>query len=582
MELLQNIEEEVVHLKGEETASDLIPELTSFAKQTEKRGISFFEKISKYWEIKSTQVQTCFDSIRKYFIPLIENFDKFLQDHEARHNVVKEKVEQIQNQTKNKLETLEQKYTQSLDSIGLVATEGEINKIVEEIKQLLKQIETEYRNQYSSFTTLFDSQPPEVAHSFETLENLILNLLDMSKLSGGALEDSLETALASSTRQRPNSKRVDNRRNQKRKTTHADDAQQTFVVELNSGAKYRENGPLVIIPTFEDPLIEINQNSTKGKKASPALKQRAKPKVANKSKKGKEDYDDVEIPEFSLNDFIPSKNDVLFIEVYVPDNSVLGQWSQHIRSTLLHAINKKFVQFYQLSNYSDLRKQFAEVLKEQLRVHTPKESQLELGVAQTRVIQIETHKVHVENHFRQGVAIFNKALKSLENSIETTSKNLIDQQQTLRDIIPTLSTATNTQNFVSIESNFHHAKVRYQEFLTSSFNDLNQKIESFFSFHKELHEKYIEQTVQQDETWSRDEKESANQILEHFNQQIGTIQNNIQTQLTTVNNQVNSEFTSIVNEFESQFPVHKSDVSFIEQLNSLFFGFKQKYDSLIF
>jgi hypothetical protein len=82
------------------------------------------------------------------------------------------------------------------------------------------------------------------------------------------------------------------------------------------------------------------------------------------------------------------------------------------------------------------------------------------------------------------------------------------------ELIPVLSNAKNSAQFINIEMNFNTAKVHFHHLFSSDFEELSNKVDAFIQFHTNVHQQYIKTIALDDNTWSQGEKDLAFQTFE--------------------------------------------------------------------
>lgn len=341
LELVENLEKELLTLKTENDANQAMSEVIPMFKQCRKYSDNFINKLKKYWENRLNAIQTAFNAIKDFILPLIQMYQECVSNTKETKDDVTNSQKTLRENSDELLNQLETDLRQQINEIQMLVSEPEINNQVATCKQILVKIETEYRTYYDKAIEIYDQQQPKILQIFENQENSLLTFVKMRKtsnppdwLANSGRSNSKSSAPQSVRRQkRPTSRAVKKRSMKKGKDN---DKIEIFHFELdNGGGKFEESEPLSIIPPIEDfidesalPPIPTKGKGSRGKNQAQNKNVRGSgnnPTGSKSSSNGKggnskggnnnnnnkakiDDIDDVEVPDFILMNIVPKIN----------------------------------------------------------------------------------------------------------------------------------------------------------------------------------------------------------------------------------------------------------------------------------
>lgn len=344
LELVENLEKELLTLKTENDANQAMSEVIPLFKQCRKYSDNFLNKLKKYWENRVNAIQTAFNSIKDFILPIIQMYQECVTTAKETRDDVTNSQNELREKSGELLNQLENDLNSQTNAIQMLVSETEINNQVENCKQTLLKIESEYRSYYDKAVEIYEQRQPKILQTFEEKENSLLTFVKMRKTSnppdwllnsGRSNSISKMSAPGSVRRQRrPSSRAVKKRTTKKGKES---EKVEIFHFELENGSgKFEESEPLSIIPQIEDfvdesalPPLPTKGKGSRSKTASQNKNVRgsgnsgAPGKGNNNGSKGNsksgnngsnsqqkmkakiDDLDDVEVPDFILMNTVP-------------------------------------------------------------------------------------------------------------------------------------------------------------------------------------------------------------------------------------------------------------------------------------
>lgn len=580
-ELVNQLETELVELKNENDANAALSEISPLFKTTQKLNSMFIEKLHKYWEYRQNCIKTSFDSIKSFAQPLISSYCKFSDEI----NLIKEKEEKMTNELKEKsnqtLDDLEDKLQKKEDEISILVSEKEINNRVDECREILDQIENEYHQIYTNLSDLYDKFPEEIKSVFDISEEEIVQLLKLKKT---------DLNLPQNAESRPHSSgsKGSNRRGpSKRKSGTPVNKMRPIVID---GTKYEEEEPIVIIPTFDDFIDELVQAPQKAKGKPPAKKIprfKSNPKNIKQSPsiRGKipnDDYEDQEVADFSLVDLIPKINEVIATFVYTPVPEELADWPQKLREEVLKSLYANLADSLKWATDQEKRDKLTDELNERMRVHMPRMSSIKLNVAEARKSQIQNRQIQLESFFRRQTSRFNSKLQLLQNSLDKLCEKMTLKCESMRNFTFELKQAKSTSAFSVLSQNKQVAENNLSVTFDQFVEKQKKEIGEFFDFFKTSNDRFKENVMLADSSYSEEEREVASQYFQRMDDQIMIIHDDLDAKVKSNTEKVNSLRDQISSEFENALPHNLADVQLIEMIVSLHKEYSSKFESLIF
>lgn len=150
--------------------SEVIP----MFKQCRKYSDNFINKLKKYWENRLNAIQTAFNAIKDFILPLIQMYQECVSNTKETKDDVTNSQKILRENSDELLNQLENDLRQQINEIQMLVSEPEINNQVATCKQILVKIETEYRTYYDKAIEIYDQQQPKILQIFENQENSLL------------------------------------------------------------------------------------------------------------------------------------------------------------------------------------------------------------------------------------------------------------------------------------------------------------------------------------------------------------------------------------------------------------------------
>lgn len=581
-ELVSQLETELVELKNENDANIAMSEIYPLFKTTQKLNSIFIEKLHKYWEHRQNCIKSSYDSIKSFIQPLISTFCKFSEEIDSIKENEKNTTNELREKSNQNLENLEEKLKKTEDEISVLVSEKEINGRVEECQDILNQIENEYHQIYTNLNDSFDKLPENIQLIFGQTEEEIIQLLKLKKV---------ELNLPQNVESRPHSSgsKSSNKRSHstKRKNGTPQNKMRPFVI---NGSKFEEEEPIVIIPTFDDFIDEPVQVTQKVKgKTTPKKVPKPKPNTKSikptpsiKGKQLNDDYEDQEVADFSLIELVPKINEVIAIFVYSPVPDELADWPQKLRTEVLKSLYGYLDESLKWANDQERREKLADELNERMRVHMPRLSSIKLNVAEARKSQIQNRQIQLESFFRRQTSRFNSKLQLLQNNLDKLCEKMLNKCESMRSFTDELKQVKSTSAFSVLNQNKsiseNNLSISFDQFVEKQKKEIND----FFDFFKTANDRFKENVLMADSSYSEEEREVASQYFQRMNDQITVIHSDLDTKASSNVKKVNSLRDQISSEFDTALPHNMADVSLIEMIASLHKEYTSKFESLIF
>jgi hypothetical protein len=583
-DLLASAERELSELKSEGSELDqAMNELTPLFKQSQRRTSLMMERLQKYWSGRTESLKKSFDTIRDFLRPLIRDYGAFVAETEKNARVVDSEIKEIKATSTQAVNELESNLASKANEILLLVSEKEISARVADCKQILSKIEAEFRTKYDKIIAIYAGQPSLVFNLFEACEAAVLAVLKLKK-TANAIEMNPDRPESSASKKKPVRGQ---RRSAKPKPEFGQiNRSSVFSFSVESGAKFEEAEPLVLIPVFDDFLDDVPATPTKAKHAKqkppPTRAKRAGKAAARGAKPARVDeIEDVDVPEFSLLDVVPKHDGVVAIWVYIPTNEDIADWANTFRQVVMSNLYATFSSEMRRASYRLEKEELTNELGERMRVHAPRASEIELNIAQTRILQIESKKNQLEKHLRHAVTNFNKGLAGIESSMENRKQSLIAECQKLRTYIDDLANQKASTASSMLNQNFQIAHRNFQAIFDQKSAEQTREIETFLVNFKAVNERFIQTVVMAGQSYSQEERELSNQFFAKMDSQIETIVGRTREKQTANEQEIDQLRRSIIDEFETSAPHHASDIKFIEALGQLQTDIRSRYQALL-
>ena len=595
-QLVETVEAELKELKPEEEASEIVGELIPMHKLGMKVRASVLEKVVKYWTTRQESMKKAFDVLKEFLTPLVEHFEKFVNETRESRESVKTRVDEIQSETDKKLSEWETELEQKSNEIHVLVAESDIKERVDACKKLLDDMDAQYRKNYNDVVEIYNGQPELITSMFDECENYAISALKLRKaVAAASVQETVRSESSKSTKskrmktQRMSAKRT--ARGKREPTPPEVEENPIFSFQVESGTRFEEIEPLVLLPTFDDFLEEPPEpllSSTKsgrgrGKGATQRLNKTLRGPARGRGGrgKGKGEDEELEMPEFSVLDFVPKIDGVVSVWVYVPVEDEISQWTNTFREQMMRAIDSRFSAEIRQASYETEKEELADKLNESLRVHGPRAKDIEMNVADARVRQIASRKGQLEKHFQKSIATFNKGFVNVEKSLETRKENLLTECAKLKRFVGELGDQKTSSSFAMLSQNFRIATKQFLTLCEKKQDEQNKELEKFLNNFKTINDRFLQTVVMADSSFSEEEKQQANEYVEKMNEQIETVVQELKEKQEASWHEVEEAHQAIVNEYEAALPHHKSDVIFGEATVQLQNEFKAKWSSLL-
>lgn len=583
--MVEKVETELKDLKPEEEVAEIVAELIPLHKLGVKVRATVMEKIQKYWTTRNESMKTAFNALKEFLTPLVEHFDKFVTGTTEGRETVQAKIEEIKSESAKKLSEWETELEQKSNEINVLVGESDIKERVDECKKLLDEMDAQYRKDYADIVEIYNDQPKRVNEMFEECESYAITALKLRKLQNGSL---LATERSQSSKSTKSKRPVKTQRNTKRTgrgkrepTPPVEEEEvRIFSFMVESGIKFEEQEPLVLLPTFDDfldeppdPLLSATKGGkNRGKGSTQRLGKTLRGALRGRGRggKGKGEDDELDMPDFSVLDFVPKVDGVVSVWIYVPVEEEISSWTNTFRQQLITAIHARFSSEISQASYTVEKEELVEQLNSRLRVHGPRAKDIELNVADARVRQIESRKCQLEKHFQKAVGTFNKGFVNVEKSLETRKENLLTECSKLRRFISELSDQKTSSTFSVLSQNFHIASRQFIHLFEKKQAEQDKEIEKFLDNFKAVNDRFLQTVVMSEQSsYSEEEKQQATEYLEKMNTQIESVVQELKEKRDGHWHEVEEAHQAIIDEYENSLPHHRDDVQFGEALKQL-------------
>ena len=325
---IENLEKELTELKNENDANLAMLDIVPLYKQCRKYNDNFLIKIKRYWENRSNAIKTAFEAIKNFILPLITMYQDCLGKVKEYKDGVEKDQSELMHNYKEHLDSYENDLKEKINQIQLLVDEGEIKSIVSQCKEILVNIETEYRTYYDQAISIYDTEQPKVLEVFEKTETDLLAFLKLKKTATSQeWMANIGSARSAQKISAPNSVRRQKRpvsRAVKKRQKKSNEVQiiETFNFSLDDGTcRYEETEPLIIIPPLEEFVDEATvppppaKGKGRGGRTPPNRGRggrgtnKSGGSLANQKMRSKvnlDDYEDIEVPNFVLFDTVPN------------------------------------------------------------------------------------------------------------------------------------------------------------------------------------------------------------------------------------------------------------------------------------
>ena len=586
-EYISSLETELVSLKDETEASQAIASIMPLLRQAQKYNTSIIEKCTKYWENRKDALRKSFEAIKNFVNPIITEYNEYVDKMTKLKNDAEEEQKECDKNSEELLQNYENELNEKTEEIKVLVDQQKMKERVDECKEILGKIEVEYRDHYAKIIAILEKQPQLVVETFDHSETNILNLLKLKKIESSKEFEESQTGTSRSSKAPTKPGSAHGQRNARRNKQKEAKQQivNAFSFTLDNGAKYEESEPLIIIPVFDEfnDEPETPQHGKGGKGKQPAKKQVKTPQKPKKpGQKGKaEEYEEIEGPEFTVADTIEKIDGNVAVSVFTPSNDEIIDWLNSFRKTVVDSISELFATEMRRINDPEIKEKLADQLNERLRTHAPRGNAIELNIAQARTLEVEGRKMQLEKHFRHAVMQFNQSCTNLDATITRKKTNILNECEKLNNYITDLEKQKSTNNFALLYQNFHISERQFLQQLQQVISDMNKEVENFSSYTNTSSERFIK-NILDDPNCPQEEKDMSSQYLDRMKQQVEGIITQMREKIETEFSEVSQKCTEITTEFDSLLPLHKSDVAFIELLNSAAVDAKSKFDSLLF
>ena len=542
---------------------------------------------------------------------------------------LEEKLAEIQNNIQNSVKEDEiDNYVKECKSI-LDQIDEEYHKVYNDTNKVYDELPT---NIYSSF---------EKAEN-QIIEHLHLTKLD-SVASPESINNGITLAITNSSQRLNKSSRKTSRRRLSNALTNA--TKKKLFAKKNSDisiiscdyAKYQQLEPINLIPNFEDFNDDLSAAiPAKGSKKqikkpanNPAVGRQGKSSQFSKSSKiifKKDDFDDAEISDFSIFDLIPKINDQISIFVYIPKPYIpetkstikskaemltipedpdkqqeaeateeeqdnihtsiysddVHEWKDEVQSETIKYLFSILKISLNWAYDNERRVKVAETLNERIRTHMPRMGSIQLNIAETRKIKVESKKSQLTGYFERTSLQFNNNLANLESQMKKEYENILKECEGLRSFNDELGKIKSTAGFSLLGQNKTIAEHNFENHFNTFESKQKADIKKFIDFYIMSNNRFKENVVLKDNISTKEEQQNSSNLFDKLNERINLIQTNLEETSSKYDASISDLVAQISHDYETALPYHKSDVSFLESLNSIAQDFKNKYEQLLF
>lgn len=586
-QLLESLEKELVELKTENDALTALSELLPMQRQGKKMSENYIEKITKYWNNRTAAIRQAFEAVKAFLEPLVEIYTKVVTETKEHDKNVDEQAAALRTNSNEVTQAYEDEIEKNTDEIKVMVSVTEINSRVEACRQILGQIEEEYRKFYEDSIHLFDDQPPQLVSKFEEVETQVLAKLMMTKTVCAQNDWSCSSSRTAQSSARRRVRLATRGSRKRRKESKKDKASQVFSFTCLNESKFEECGTLEIIPEIEgwvDEALNVTPVKGRGRGKLSSARTKSRGKGTGRGRGGKvrlEDYDDVEVPDFVLMETVPQFDDTPSILVYAPCNDEVLEWRNSLRKQLIFALQDFFETEMDHARYEQERQALADELNERLRIHATRINGIELNTAQERVIQVESRKTQLDKHFRKATLFFNKGLKQLEASIEKFKQKTIGDVNKLQAFITALDQQKNDDALVQLNQEFGIESKRCERNFAKDVEQQEKGIEDFTNNFKASNERFMK-AILDTSSVCEEEREMCMKFFERMDADVKDINTTLKERIESIKTEFTKNKKKITDEFELMYPRSRTDAQLLDAINAAHKEAKQRLDSLMF
>lgn len=567
----------------------VIDELTNLCRMNEKANLQFVTKIQSYFAYSHDCLLKSFESIRDFYQKMIDSHQNCISSLNEREEIENKEITDIEKVTKSEIEKLESEIQDSKDKINLMVSNSEIDHEIDHCKKILSKIEEENRNYFNKVLKIYEDQPSKVSQIFESSEKVVLDLLNLKKVT--------EPKTSSNGKKPSRSKNQSLKKGGKEKLP----TPESFKIEC--GIEFESSGPLSIIPTFSDfsssfqlineKVSSKSDKNEKGKKSGTSRKNLAKsPSRGSRSlsKSGKDqkqsilglvDFNESEIPNFELTEIIPKIDDKIAILIPLPTMDDLDEWLTQFKIIYMNFFYELFESHMKKSKNEVNKEKLTNELNESLRVLHPRFASIEVNFAEARKIKISSQKDQLDLYFKRISKQFNSLVSKFKTNYDNDENEIISEVEKLQIFTDDLKNQKNGRSLAFHGENFKHADKSCQSKIDNFLNRQEKAITDFFNFFKTKNDRFKTVCLNQKEgIYSEEETKMALIYFENMDKQMSEIQKTLKLNFQTTKKKIESLHKEIVKKFELSFQFHSIDVKFIDENSSIQTEFMHKIDSL--
>jgi hypothetical protein len=546
--LIDFVRAELLTLCDPQTAESEVAWLPPLERLCAAYYSKFAGKLTAYRQNRLDAVRQSFQNVHDFLEKAIAIYDAFAssmreEDESAAADLAEFEAEMTKNIT-----DLEAKLSKTIAQIQVKTEPNQVSTAMASCKDILGQIEAEYRRSYDRSLERLSRKKPLLLSSYEETEAKLLEHLHLKKFAPNASKGKAKSASPKSPRRSSALPEI------------------AFGFALPDGSHCEEISELVLLPPLDDfvddddPAAAASKAGKPGKKAPPKKKPPAK-------KKGKvEEPEEFEVPEFLLFEHVPKWGNHMAILVPIPVNSSVSDYANRLREEAMNSLVALYESLLPAADFPELRKKLAVQLSERLRTHGPRVASLELNVGEPRMLQIHARSSYLDRYFRTTTTNFNAEYLALQNSV-AERRDLLDRDcEKLRVFIGALAEQPASPNLTELSHAFKAQERAFGSEFTRTIGQLKGGIEKLIQTFQTANQKFLDESETQDPPFSKEESETCARYMERFNTPFLELTASLQEEIAAVETEIAAARDSIVRDFDTQLPIHRADVAFLEAL----------------
>lgn len=609
--LVENVEKELECSNADPSALQTYSEFQPVAKASEKAHQLFYEKIIKYWDNRIQYIPPFYESICTFFKPLITLYENYFKELDEIEEKAKNDSVNLKSKSDELLAQFEEELSLKINEIETMIDQNEIQKSVQTCKTILDLIEKEYRSYYEQNVKIYDDVPLAISKCFENCESKALQLLKLMKTSNDPDVMTAVTPTSNRSNKKEKGKPANIPQPSKSKTkkstskpsknsksnanTIVQPLKPLFSFILDNYIKYIESEPLLLFPIVEEYIEEdqaqpaasvvnssrkantqVRPNSRASKSGGTRNSKNAKKNSGSSSNTAPAEPD---IPNLPLFTNIIQIDGESAIKIFIPQNSMIEEILNHLREMFIRAINEKYKEAYEKSKHEEDKFNLAEDLNLRIRNHSPRATYIEITIAQARIMTSEVRRLKLEKFFKYFTEIFNKNLALINRTIESTKASIFHDVDILKNYVNGLTNVVASKDFAQYEHMFGNHIKEFHKNREDKLVNLQNNVNSFRNRFVDMINKFVESY---DASPNSEDMALCKDISNKVTTQIDTLMKIESATEEKIINDTNTRVTQLQDEFSLKLPHNKSDVQFIEKLQSIYSEASKKYSSFLY